>query len=72
MEDEILPKLALRYQVAVVPKRHGNAGPRKTVEEYRINKPSQQFRKKKSYNCVYLTNVECAVWISTVYLFVRL
>jgi hypothetical protein len=57
MQDKILPKLALRYQVAVVPKRHGNAGPRKTVEEYRLNEPSQQFRKKKkrkSYKCVCL------------------
>jgi hypothetical protein len=34
-------------EVEVVPRRDGKTSSWKRIEEYRVNKPSQQFKKKK-------------------------
>jgi hypothetical protein len=51
MQDERLPKSALKYQpvgnkVEVDPRRVGKTSSWKRVEEYRINKPSSRRRNK--------------------------
>jgi hypothetical protein len=52
MQDERFPKFALNTnqwenEAEVNPRTDGKASSWKRVEEYRINKPSQQFKKKK-------------------------
>jgi cell fate (sporulation/competence/biofilm development) regulator YmcA (YheA/YmcA/DUF963 family) len=52
MQDERIPKLELNTnqwenEVDVVPKINGNTSSWKRLEEYRINKPSQQFKINK-------------------------
>jgi hypothetical protein len=54
--DERLLKLTLKYppvgiQSTGCPKKRWKDQYWKRVEEYRLNKPSQQFKKKKERNC---------------------
>jgi hypothetical protein len=50
MQDGRFPKLEKqRGSEVVIPKRDGKTSSWKRVEEYRINKPSQQFKKNKNF-----------------------
>jgi hypothetical protein len=53
MQDERLPKLAIKYQpVEKQSKGHPKRSSWKRVEEYRINKPSQQLKENNLLICL--------------------
>jgi hypothetical protein len=63
----MLPKLALEYQpvgkeVEVIPKRDGKTNSLNRVEEYRINKPSQRSRRRRSKTArLYKVSFSCHI-----------